>query len=367
MNTALVPLCDSPLANPARPLLRLAQTITGMDSTFVTSIDWDEQNQTVLYALNVGPLELVEGLTVDWHDSMCRSLFLSGVTQSANIGVEVPATVGAEALGMKTFFAVPILVDDVAIGTVCGASQKRMVLNAAQLEAVQLIADALQQLLEVEREKSIAQARAETAERDVADAQIRAQRHAVDFLQMEHLAHTDALTGLANRRAFMARWEDELARSGRRHYPIGLMLIDVDHFKKVNDTAGHAMGDSVLRALGDTLSAVAHSPDIVARLGGDEFALVTTHSDDAHLTAVAENIQQVFGVAAAELGVSTTLSIGLASSEHCPRESLLAEADRALYQSKDAGGNTVRMNVCDSPVDGQGSGPSRELAGEVVE
>lgn len=348
-NDALVPVRDSLLATTARPLLRLAQTITGMDTTFVTSIDWDEQNQTVLYALNVGPLEIAEDRTVDWHDSMCRSLFLSGVTQSADIGAEVPATAGAKALGMKTFFAVPILVGDVAIGTVCGASQSRIVLNAAQLEAVQLIADALQQLLEVEREKSIAQARAERAERDAEAARISAQQHAADFVQMERLAHTDALTGLANRRAFMARWEDELARSGRRRYPIGLILIDVDDFKKVNDTAGHAMGDSVLCALGDTLSVVGHSPDIVARLGGDEFALVTTHADDAHLRSVAENIRQDFGVAATRLGVSTSVSIGLASSEHCPRESLLAEADRALYRSKDAGGNAVSMNICDSP------------------
>lgn len=364
LDSAIVPLRDSPLAIAARPLIRLAHTITGMESTFVTSIDWAEQNQTVLYALNMGPLTLEEGLTVDWHDSMCRSLFLSGVTQSANIGVEVPTTIGAEALGIQTFFAVPILVGDVAIGTVCGASQRKISLDNSQLEAVQLIADALQQLLEVEREKAAAQARADEAEQNVEQARIVAQRQALDFLHMKQLAHTDVLTGLPNRRAFMARWEDELARSGRKHYQIGLALIDADNFKKVNDTSGHAMGDSVLRAISATLLEVAHSPDVVARLGGDEFALVTTHTDDAHLEAVAEQIRQRFDVVAAELGVSTTLSIGLASSEHGPRENLLADADKALYRSKHAGGNAVTMTFCDPHVEGQLSDhPGTELIG----
>ena len=341
-NTTPIPLRESPLANAARPLLKLAQSITGMESTFVTSIDWDTQQQTVLFALNKGPLPLAEGLTVDWHDSMCRSLFLSGVSQSADIGVQVPSTPGSKALGIQTFFAVPILVNDVAIGTVCGASQNKMVLNQTQLEGMQLIADALRQLLEIEREKSHAHARADLAEQDAADARRTAERHAIDLLHMEQLAHTDVLTGLPNRRAFMARWEDELARSGRKHYPLALMLIDADQFKVVNDSAGHAMGDAVLRAIGATLLVVAKSPDIVARLGGDEFALATTHVDGAHLQGLAEKIQQLFGVMAAELGVRTTLSIGLVSSESCRRDRMFAEADKALYRSKHAGGNAIQ-------------------------
>lgn len=348
LDAHLFPPRESPLANAARPLLQLVQSITGMDSTFVTSIDWVTRQQTILYSRNGGDLELTEGGIVDWQDSMCRSLFLSGVTQSADIGVDVATTAAAEALGMKSFFALPILVDDVAIGTVCGASKRKMALGQLQLERVQLIADALQQLLEVEREKAVAQARADWAEKDAAHARLTAERHAVDLVYMKHLAHTDVLTELPNRRAFMARWEDELARSGRRRYPIGLMLIDADHFKKVNDTGGHAMGDAVLRAISATLREVTRTPDVVARLGGDEFALVTTHADDAQLRFLAETIQQRFSVVAAELEVSTTLSIGLASSEHCPLDTLLGNADRALYQSKAAGGNAVRMFVGDS-------------------
>ncbi len=339
----------SPLEHAARPLLLLARNISGVETTFVTSIDWNALSQTVLFSKNGGKVEAEEGVTLDWHDSMCRSLLLSGVEQSCSVGLEVTATPWAVANQVQTFFAVPILVGDITIGTVCGASQKKIVLEEAQLEGIHLIAEALRHLLVVERETAAALARAEAAELEAIEARNATKRQAIHSQQMERLANTDALTGLANRRAFIARWEEELIRSKRRNYPIGLMLLDADRFKKVNDTAGHAMGDAVLQAIGATLMTVARSPDVVARLGGDEFALIITHADSAHLENLAEKIGDQFQVVAAELGVDTTLSIGMVSSEHCPRESMLSDADQALYRSKDAGGNAARMFHCDGP------------------
>lgn len=337
MNTPAAAPCDSPLAHAARPLLRLAQRITCMESTFVTSIDWQNQRQKTLFSLNQGALNLAEGMSVDWHDSLCRALFLSGLTHSSAIDSMIPQTADAAKLGIKSFFAVPILQGEIAIGAVCGASLEKTELDAKQLECMQLIADALQQQIEFERENILAQARAATAERDAADARVAAKRHAEKSVHMEQLANTDALTGLRNRRAFMARWEDELARSGRQHYPIGLLLLDADKFKTVNDTWGHEKGDAVLRAVGVTLSVVARSPDVIARLGGDEFALVTTRADRASLEAMAANLQSIFAGLTAELEVGTTLSIGVVSSDDCPREKMLAEADKALYRNKDMG------------------------------
>lgn len=341
----------SALERAARPLLRLASVMTGVESTFLTSIDWDSGRQKVLYSLNQGALEVEEGIEIDWHESMCRTMFLAGRVQSSEVGVEVSATQGAKSLGFRTFFAFPILAGDTAIGTVCGASRGEIVLDASQLEAMQLIADALLQLLEAERQYTRVRLRAEAAEHEAEQARSGLQRQALHSQHMEHLAHTDVLTGLPNRRAFMVRWEDELARSGRRQYPIALMLLDADEFKAVNDSEGHAKGDEVLRAIGATLMEVARSPDVVARLGGDEFALVTTHSDSPRLHAVAEDIRSRFARRAAELGVTTTLSVGMVSSEHCPREGMLADADRALYFSKDAGGDTARIYTCSSGQD----------------
>jgi diguanylate cyclase len=335
-----------PLEEAARPLLHLAHLITGLETTFVTSIDWSTQSQEVLYVLNTGDMHLAEGSVVDWHDSMCRSLFLAGKSHSAAVGRDVPDTGGARSLGFRSFCAVPILHGEVAIGTVCGASRDEVLLDATQLQGMRLIASALQQLLETQRLAGLAKARAERAERATAEARLEAQRHAEQSLQMEQLANTDVLTGLPNRRAFMARWEDELARSGRRNYAIGLVLIDADRFKAVNDGSGHALGDAVLRALGATLLVVATTPDLVARLGGDEFAMVTTHADRPRLLALAQAIRELFATMAAELGVDTTLSIGVVSSDDCLRERMLSDADRALYRAKAAGGNTVRLFDC---------------------
>jgi diguanylate cyclase len=347
MKSPDIALPPSPLEQAARPLLLLAQSISGVESTFVTSIDWDMRSQKILFSANRGALDVVEGVALDWNDSMCRSLRVSGVEQSCSVGIDVTATPWAVANGIQTFFAVPILVDELTIGTVCGASQRKIVLGDAQLDGIRLIAEALQRLLEVDRDTSVAHARAEAAERDADQARGVAKRQAIRSQQMERLAYTDALTGLPNRRAFMARWESELARSGRGNTPIGLMLLDADRFKAVNDTAGHAMGDAVLRAIGATLMVVARPPDVVARLGGDEFALLTTHTDSAHLHDMAGKIGAQFRTFAAELGVDTTLSIGMVSSEHCARERMLADADHALYRSKDAGGDAARMFLCD--------------------
>ncbi|MEO7251670.1 MAG: hypothetical protein ABIW30_03560, partial [Arenimonas sp.] len=131
----------------SRPLLQLVQFITGMESSFVTSIDWTAQKQDVICSLNTGPMQVPEGSQVDWCDSMCRSMFLSGRSHTDAVGEQVPATPGATALQMQSFFALPILIHDQPIGTVCGASRRRVQLGEEQMHAMGLIAQALQELL----------------------------------------------------------------------------------------------------------------------------------------------------------------------------------------------------------------------------
>ncbi len=333
----------SALEQVSRPLLRLIQHLTGMETSFVTEIDWDGQKQDVLFSLNTGEMQVPEGAQVEWKDSMCRSMFLSGKSQSASLGACIPLTDGARSLGMKSFFAVPILADDTPIGTVCGASREHVELNPAQVRSMELVAEAIQHVLQAERARLVAVARADGAELEVREARSTAEHHASQSERMERLAHTDVLTGLPNRRAFVAGWEDELARSARRGYPIGLLLIDADSFKAVNDRKGHPVGDAVLKAIGDTLLAVANGADLVARLGGDEFALVRTHASDDGLLALAEKIRLVFASAVATLGVDTTLSIGIVGSDDCPRHLMLASGDQALYRAKAGGGGRAEL------------------------
>lgn len=337
------------LALMVRPLLRLIQHLTGMETSFVTAIDWPGQRQEVLFSLNTGEMQIPEHSQVDWSESMCRSMFLSGRAHSRDVGVEVPATAGAIALGMRAFLAVPILVGDNPIGTVCAASGREVALDEAQVESLRLIAEAMQQLLQIDQARHQAEARAQLAASDARQAQASADHHASDAEYMQRLAHSDMLTGLPNRRAFIARWEEDLARSGRRQYPIALLLIDADRFKSINDTLGHLAGDKVLRAIGEAVQAVTTSASLAARLGGDEFALAISHANDRDLLATAAEIRRAFAVATAKLGVDTTLSIGIASSEHCPRHQLLAAADSALYRSKAGGGDRAEVFTADAP------------------
>lgn len=154
------------------------------------------------------------------------------------------------------------------------------------------------------------------------------------------LATTDGLTGLVNQRAFHERLEQEVAGALAAGRPLGLVVIDLDHFKAINDSHGHAEGDKVLEAVAARLRSVVRGTDVAARLGGEEFALILPDAGPASAIATAERAR----VAVAELTVgarSLTASAGIAT---CPENGteagrLLQRADSALYSAKRSGRN----------------------------
>lgn len=161
-----------------------------------------------------------------------------------------------------------------------------------------------------------------------------------------HAADHDHLTGAASRRAFFAFAKRELARAERRGSGLGLLLVDADHFKRINDTHGHGVGDQVLRDLVERTQQVIRKIDYCARLGGEEFAVLLPDADDGTVLAVAQRLRAALergpqeGTGAA--GVSYTVSIGVAMLQ--PGEditSLMARADTALYAAKAGGRNRV--------------------------
>ena len=330
------------LEETARPLLLLARQISGMETSFATSVNHEKKTQETRVASNTGELHLDQQTVAGWQDSMCRSLLNAGLVSSSRAGVPALVTEVAKALGIKSFFAVPVMMGGTLVGTVCGASQDIIGLSDLQLSGLQLVATALQKLLEAEAEKVGAQDRAFRAEAQVKLARMEARRHAGDSQRMQYLANTDEMTGLPNRRAFIARWKDQLLGSELTGYRLGLIMIDADRFKAVNDGMGHEKGDAVLRAIAATLMVVKQSSDVIARLGGDEFAFSTIHGHSQQLLSVADEVRRLFKVMAAELGVTTTLSMGMVSSDDCHRSQMLATADKALYLSKSMGGNIER-------------------------
>jgi diguanylate cyclase (GGDEF)-like protein len=162
-------------------------------------------------------------------------------------------------------------------------------------------------------------------------------------------ANTDPLTKIANRRHFEEQAADEFRRCQRNHQPLSLMVIDVDHFKWINDTHGHAAGDEVLRVLSEALSEQVRRIDVVGRLGGEEFAVVMPGADKARAEEAAERLRARISGLRVELAtgpVRMTVSIGVTEcdvwTEQLP--GALSRADDAMYQAKAGGRDRVVMS-----------------------
>lgn len=168
-----------------------------------------------------------------------------------------------------------------------------------------------------------------------------------DYAEVERRAKTDALTGLWNRRHFtveLARWLDQADRYAT---PVSLVMVDVDHFKRVNDTHGHAVGDEVLRHVAALLRDGARTVDTVARLGGEEFALLLPSTDAAGAAEVAERLRATLAARPVRLAggeaLVVTASFGVAGypATTLTRERVVEAADAALYAAKRDGRNRV--------------------------
>ncbi|TXH31672.1 MAG: diguanylate cyclase [Rhodospirillaceae bacterium] len=161
-------------------------------------------------------------------------------------------------------------------------------------------------------------------------------------------ANTDRLTGLMNRAQFTELLQEELNRQARYGQNIAVMFLDVDHFKTINDTLGHAAGDMVLKTFAERLCANIRSSDYVGRFGGDEFViLLIAPRSEADVRAVAEKlvtaVREPLIFQGQEIALSTSIGIAYASTAVDKPEILLATADKVLYEAKRAGRNTFRL------------------------
>jgi two-component system cell cycle response regulator len=171
-----------------------------------------------------------------------------------------------------------------------------------------------------------------------------ANQHLLNELRSQ--SRTDVLTGIPNRRAFDDALQREIPRAGRHGHSLGLVMLDIDHFKQVNDTFGHQAGDEVLRVFARVASTVLREGDVLYRYGGEEFAAVLPHADMVGATTAGERIVAAisahpFRVGSSPVSITTSAGVACWPGSGADAIQLVEQADSALYEAKKAGRNRV--------------------------
>jgi diguanylate cyclase (GGDEF)-like protein len=167
-------------------------------------------------------------------------------------------------------------------------------------------------------------------------------------LELRRLATTDPLTGLANRRHFLTQVERELDRFKRYAQPAALLMLDLDHFKQVNDTYGHALGDAVLKHFAVITGQALRKIDLLGRLGGEEFAALLPDTTLIGAYPLAERLRGIImespvETTAGSIGFTVSIGVALFTPDDQDANAILIRADRALYRAKNRGRNRVEM------------------------
>ena len=218
--------------------------------------------------------------------------------------------------GLQSLKIFPLMAGDRILGTVVAGARKKIAFDSDELRMLEVIAI------------------------QAAQAVLRAQL----FEQMERMATTDGLTGLVNHRTFQTRFDEALASAKRYGRKMSVILTDVDHFKSVNDTYGHPMGDQVLKGVARILRECARDTDIVARYGGEEFALIMPEADTKNAYVVAERIRErvlkeIFITEQGPLKITMSLGVATYPDVAADKQMLIDLSDQCLYFAKRHGRN----------------------------
>ncbi|GAB3252492.1 sensor domain-containing diguanylate cyclase [Chitinimonas naiadis] len=277
--SSAVPAAHS-LEQLTRPLLEMLGRITGLESTYLTVIDLEHDVQHVRYARNTGSMTIPEGLSVPWGDTLCKRALDEGRMFTDDVASCWGDSDAARLLGIQTYVSTPVRGGEGnLLGTLCAASSEQHGL-APGAEAILRLFSSLVGTF-IEREKLVEQLQASNA-------------------QLLTYAMTDALTGLPNRRALFGELQRMLAQARREHASVLVAVIDLDGFKRINDTLGHQIGDRFLQEMSRRLSSTLRSSDMLGRMGGDEFILIAPGPSNDEALGAAQILQE--RIAAATVG-----------------------------------------------------------------
>ncbi|MBJ3590909.1 sensor domain-containing diguanylate cyclase [Salmonella enterica subsp. enterica serovar Saintpaul] len=243
-----------------RQLLEMLEVVTDMESTYLTKVDLDARLQHILYARNSKQMQIPEGLSVPWDDTLCKRAIEENCLYSDNVPERWPDCTAAHALEITTFLSTPVhLPDGTFYGTLCATSRRQHTLSERGEQVLHLFAGLIAQ--SIQKESLVAQLRQANA------------------ALIAH-SYTDALTGLSNRRAIFENMETLFSLARHLKQKVTVAFIDLDDFKLINDRFGHEVGDQFLIQIGQRLSLNSSENDILGRLGGDEFLVVSLSPDD---------------------------------------------------------------------------------------
>ncbi|MBB5193345.1 diguanylate cyclase [Silvimonas terrae] len=330
MDSILLKLSDSvsgaqTLEELTRPLLEMLHAVTGLESTYLTSIDLDQGLQHILYSRNASTtFAIPEGLTVEWNDTLCKR----ALDENRGFTNEVDDCWGdsdaARALGIQTYLSTPIFTGTGNLyGTLCAASATRRDVSVDTRKIIDLFARLIAQ--HVERESLLTRLR---------EANI----------ELSAMALTDPLTSLPNRRALLDELGRMFAVAQRETRSVLIAFLDLDGFKQVNDTWGHEAGDVLLQTIARQLAQQRRAGDFIARVGGDEFVAVGVGPQQGES---ASDAAQAFGLRLFEK-TRATVAAGAAQFDYAGASvgaiaidpaaatvsEALSQADSAMYKVK---------------------------------
>ena len=305
-----------------RPLLGLLESITGMESTYLTMIDLQRNIQQIVFARNTKAMNIPEGLEVPWGDTLCKRAIDESRPFVDNVADCWGDSQAARALGITTYLSEPVRVEAGELyGTLCAASGTRIQITADTRRLLKMFSLLIARQLE--RDRLITRLQNENR-------------------KFSRYALSDPLTGSPNRRALMNELSRALANAGRTGTAVHVAFIDLDGFKSINDEYGHDAGDRFLIDIAKALVSGMRDGDFVARYGGDEFVVfcpATSTAYDASRVAIQERLVRLtsgefligmttLDYAGASVGVVTSCVAEL----DC--EAVLARADAAMYENK---------------------------------
>ncbi|MCP2232406.1 MULTISPECIES: sensor domain-containing diguanylate cyclase [Erwinia] len=305
-----------------RQLLEMLELVTGMESTYLTHLDPEGIRQHILYARNSQQMQIPEGLSVPWQDTLCKRALDEGRPYTCNVPQVWGDSAAAKELGIMTYVSTPVMTGSGELyGTLCATSAQSREMSEHATQILSLFAELIAQYI---RKEQLLQ------ELQQANAALTA------------VSYTDELTRLPNRRAVFDRLPALFSRARSDAQQLLMAFIDLDGFKQINDQYGHETGDEFLKLVGQRLLGGTRQGEVIGRLGGDEFMVAALLPDAAAPNAAATFRQRLSQLLAGHYAMPACAldypgaSVGVIAVNPLlsTPESAVRDADSAMYEEK---------------------------------